>query len=264
MRATMLAIAALFAGTALAQPNLTAWNVLIDGFNDKKLERRQQALTAIGSIGPTPDTTKLLEKALRDADPLIRQTAAAVMGQMKFRESIPALKAALHDESGEVAFTAAKALWQMGDRSGKDIIQEVLSGERKDAPGLVDSAKRDANAKLHNPKSLALMGVKEASGALLGPFSIGIYAAERAFKDGSAGGRALAATMLGQDCDTAVLQLLERYISEDRSWAVKAASARAIGQCAKPEAIPRLEQNLSDSHDAVKFMSAASIVRLSQ
>lgn len=188
MRATMLAIAALFAGTALAQPNLTAWNVLIDGFNDKKLERRQQALTAIGSIGPTPDTTKLLEKALRDADPLIRQTAAAVMGQMKFRESIPALKAALHDESGEVAFTAAKALWQMGDRSGKDIIQEVLSGERKDAPGLVDSAKRDANAKLHNPKSLALMGVKEASGALLGPFSIGIYAAERAFKDGSAGG----------------------------------------------------------------------------
>jgi HEAT repeat protein len=108
------------------------------------------------------------------------------------------------------------------------------------------------------------MGVKEASGALLGPFSIGIYAAEQAFKDGSAGGRALAATMLGQDCDTQVLQLLQRNISEDRSWAVKAASARAIGQCGKPDAIPRLEQNLSDSHDAVKFMSAASIVRLSQ
>jgi hypothetical protein len=41
MHATMLSIAALFAGTALAQPNVTAWNVLTDGFNDKKLERRQ-------------------------------------------------------------------------------------------------------------------------------------------------------------------------------------------------------------------------------
>ena len=151
MRATILILLSLASTVCLAQPNVTAWNLLVDGFNDKKLEHRQQAITAIGAIGPTPETIKLLEPALRDDDPLIRQTTAAVLGQMKFRHSIPLLKAALDDESGEVAFTAAKALWDMGDRTGRDIIEEVLTGERKDTPGLVDSAKRDARAKLHNP-----------------------------------------------------------------------------------------------------------------
>ena len=262
MRAPILIVPALASIVGLAQPNVTAWNVLVDGFNDKKLERRQQAITAIGSIGPTPQTIELLEKALRDEDPAIRQTTAAVVGQMKFRQSIPLLKAALDDESGEVAFTAAKALWDMGDRSGKDIIEEVLTGERKDTAGLVDSAKRDARAKLHNPRSLTLMGVKEASGALLGPFSIGIYAAEQAFKDSGASGRTLSTTLLAQDCDAQALQVLESSLG-DRNWAVKAASARAIGQCGNPDAIPKLEQYLSDSHDAVKFMAAGAIVRLS-
>ena len=254
---------ALMARVSIAQPRVTAWNILVEGFNDKKLERKQQAITAIGSIGPTGETTKLLEQSLRDADPIVRQTTAAVLGQMKFRQSMPLLKAALDDESGEVAFTAARALWDMGDRSGKDIIEQVLQGEIKDTPGLVDSARRDANAKLHSPRSLALIGVKEASGALLGPFSIGIYAAEQMFKDSGAAGRTLATTLLAQDCDAGALQVLESSLAGDKNWAVKAASARAIGQCKNPNAIPKLEQHLSDSHDAVKFMAAASIVRLS-
>lgn len=263
MRVTPVILLSLMARVSIAQPHVTAWNVLVDGFNDKKLERRQQAITAIGSVGPTSETAKLLEQALRDDDPIIRQTTAAVLGQMKFRQSIPVLKAALDDESGEVAFTAAKALWDMGDRSGKDIIEEVLGGERKDTAGLVDTAKRDARAKLHNPKSLALMGVKEASGALLGPFSIGIYAAEQAFKDSGAAGRILSTTLLTQDCDARAQQVLESSLAGDKNWAVKAASARAIGQCGNADAIPKLEQHLSDSRDAVKFMAAASIVRLS-
>lgn len=253
----------LAARMAPAQPQSTAWNVLNDGYNSKNLERKKQALTAIGSIGPTPETIKLLEQALRDDDPVVRQTAAAVLGQGKFRQSIPALKAAADDESGEVAFTAAKALWDMGDHSGRNVIEEVLTGELKDATGMVEGAKRDAKAKLQNPKSLAMMGVKEASGALLGPFSIGIYAAEQAFKDGSASGRTLATTMLAQDCDAMALQILEKSLTSDKNWAVKAAAARAIGQCGNPDSIPKLEQSLSDSHDAVKDMAAGAIVRLS-
>src|SRR5215831_1112703 len=112
-----------------AQPNVTAWNVLNEGFGNKNPEKKRQAITAIGSIGPIPESTKLLEQALHDNDPVIRQTAGAVLGQGKFRQSIPELKAALDDESGEVAFTAAKALWDMGDRSGREVIEEVLGGE---------------------------------------------------------------------------------------------------------------------------------------
>jgi HEAT repeat protein len=265
MRGTLLVLLALVwpAGAALGQPSQTAWNLLNDAFHDKNPDKKKQAITAIGSIGPTPESIKLLEQALHDEDPVMRQTAAAVLGQGKFRQCIPELKASLDDESGEVAFTAAKALWDMGDHSGREVIDEVLSGERKDATGLVEGAKRDAKAKLHNPKSLALIGAKEASGALLGPFSIGIYAAEQAMKDGSAAGRILATTLLAQDCDNAAVQLLEKTFASDKSWAVRAASAKAIGQCGGPNSIPKLEQALSDSHDAVRDMAAAAIVRLS-
>jgi len=253
----------LAATTAFAQPSVTAWNLLNDAFQDKNPLKKKQAITAIGSIGPTSQSIDLLKQAIRDDDPVIRQTAAAVLGQGKFRQCIPELKAALDDEDGEVAFTAAKALWDMGDHSGREVIDAVLSGERRDATGVVEGAKRDAREKLHDPKSLALIGAKEASGALLGPFSIGIYAAEQAMKDGSASGRTLATTLLAEDCDNAAVQLLEKAFASDKSWAVRAASAKALGQCGGPNSIPKLEQGLSDSHDAVRDMAAAAIIRLS-
>ena len=122
---------------------------------------------------------------------------------------------------------------------------------------------RDAKRKMHDPKALATMGFKEASGALLGPFNIGIVAAEQAMKDGGGGPRALSATMLSQDCDAETIRLLAYSATSDKNWAVRAASAKALGVCGNDVAIPKLEQNLADGHDAVKFMSAAAIIRLS-
>jgi HEAT repeat protein len=70
-------------------------------------------------------------------------------------------------------------------------------------------------------------------------------------------------SLLAQQCDSVTLQLIEKACTGDKNWAVNAAAAKALGKCANPDAIPTLEQNLSDSHPAVKFMAAASIVRLS-
>jgi len=261
---TKLAIALLLpAALLLAQPDKTAWDVLKQGLDDKNPDRRRQAITAMASIGLAPDAVARIEQALQDKEPLVRQTAAAELGQMKSKQSLPALKSALDDVSGEVAFAAAKALWEMGDRSGRDLIEDVLTGQQKASEGVVSGAMRDAKRKIRDPKALAMMGFKEASGALLGPFNIGILAAEQAFKDSSAGGRALAVTLLVTECDAETLRLLERTSSEDKNWIVKAAAAKALGQCGNQDTIPKLELDLTDSHDAVKFMAAASIVKLS-
>lgn len=259
-----LLIALLLPATWLvAQPDKTAWELLKQGLSDKNPEKRRQAVTAVASIGLAADAVKLLEQSLQDGDPLIRQTAAAELGQIKSKQSIPALKTELDDASAEVVFAAAKALWDMGDKSGRDLIEDVLSGQQKTSEGMVSGAMQDAKRKMRDPKAMALMGFKEASGALLGPFNIGILAAEQAFKDGSAGGRALAATLLAQDCDAQTVRLLEWACTQDKSWAVKAAAAKALGQCGTQDSIPKLEQNLSNSRDAVKFMAAASIVKIS-
>jgi HEAT repeat protein len=58
-----------------------------------------------------------VEAALKDSDPLIRATAAAELGEMKSRQSFPALKAALDDPAGEGDFAAAEALWGMGGQN---------------------------------------------------------------------------------------------------------------------------------------------------
>lgn len=257
-----LIILFLIAGPVFAQPEKTAWEVLKQGLAEKNVDKHRQALTATGSIGTAPDALQLVEQALKDMDPLIRQTAAAELGQMKAKESIPALQAAMDDSDGQVAFAAAKALWDMGDKSGRGLIEDVLTGDEKTSNGLVSGAMRDAKRKMHDPRALALMGIKEASGALLGPFNIGIIAAEQAFKDGSAGGRTLAVALLTDDCDPLTIRLLDWSFTNDKNWAVKAAAAKGLGKCGTPEAIPKLETALSDSHEAVKTMSAAAIIRL--
>ncbi len=246
-----------------AQPEKTAWEVLKQGLADKNLDKHRQALTATGSIGLVPEAVQLVEQALKDMDPLIRQTAAAELGQMKSKQSIPALKAAMDDSDGQVAFAAAKALWDMGDKDGRGLIEDVITGDEKTSEGLINGAKRDAKRKMHDPRALAMMGLKEASGALLGPFNIGIVAAEQAFKDGSAGGRTLAVALLSDDCDSQTLRLLDWSLTNDKNWAVKAAAAKGLGKCGDRDSIPKLETALSDSHEAVKAMSAAAIIRLS-
>jgi|HubBroStandDraft_6_1064221.scaffolds.fasta_scaffold169129_1 HEAT repeat protein len=262
---TKLLIAVLLPGaTLLAQPEKTAWEVLKTGLNDKNPDKRRQAVTAIGSIGFEADVIQLVEGALRDPDSLVRQTAAAELGQMKAKQAIPSLKTAMDDAAGEVAFAAAKALWDMGDRSGRDLLEDVITGQQATSEGALKGAMRDAKRKMHDPKALAVMGFKEASGVLLGPFNIGLIAAEQVLKEGASAGRALAATLLGQDCDAESVRLLEWSTTTDKNWAVKAASAKALGQCGNQDAIPTLEQNLANSNPAVSSMSAAAIIKLSR
>ncbi len=252
-------------GLLHSQPNVTAWEILQQGVSNKNPERRKQAIAAISSIGLAPAGIKLMESALlNDADVGVRQTAAASLGQMRAKQCIPALRKALEDGSGEVVFQAAKSLWELGDRaSAQETLQEVLSGHRRDVSGIREGAMRDARATLHSPRALAKIGIREASGALLGPFALGVSAATEMMKDTGAAGRANAATLLAQECDEETLHLLEQSLRDDKNAAVKAAAARGMGVCGTKDSVPLLERRLSDSHDAVKFMAAAAIVRLS-
>ena len=259
-----LALFFLAAIPVFAQPEQTAWQVLKQGLTEKNVDKHRQTLTAIGTIGNTPEGRELVQTALRDdSDPLIRLTAAAVLGEMKAPESIPALKAALEDPEGEVQFAAARALWDMGDKTGRGLIEDVLIGQQKTTEGIVNGMARKGQRKLHDPKGMAILGLKEASGAVLGPFNLGIIATEQAFKDSAAApGRTLAVSMLTEDCDTETVRLLDWTFMNEKSWAVRAAAAKGIGKCGNAGSIAKLETALSDSNVAVKAMSAASIIRL--
>ncbi len=253
------------AACLLAQPEKTAWDVLKPGLVDTNPLNRRQAVTATGSIGLDPEAVRLVEAALKsDTDPLIRATAAAELGEMKSRQSFPALKAALDDPAGEVGFAAAKSLWDMGDKTGRGFIEDVVAGQQKATDGGVKGAMRRADRLRHDPKAMAVLSAKEASGALLGPFNIGVIAAEQVFKGGAVAARMEALNLLAEDCDPQTFKLLQAATTDDKTWAEKAAAAKALGRCGNPDAIPKLEENLSNSNAAVRFMSAAAIIRLSE
>src|SRR5947209_19022766 len=71
---------------------IVPWTVLRQGLVDGSTDHRRQAVLAAGSIGATPDAVAFIEEALRDKETIVRQTAAAVLGQLKAPESIPCSK----------------------------------------------------------------------------------------------------------------------------------------------------------------------------
>ena len=240
---------------------MTAWTALRQGLADNDVRHRKTAIAATGTIGNEPDAVKLVADGLQDKDTEVRQTAALTLGEMKSPAAIPYLKAAL-DDNPEVSFTAAKALWALGDSSGREIFEQVLEGERKDAP----SALHAAIKKKLTPGQMALMGAEGASGALLGPASIGITAIKEAVQDTkgdtSAPGRAESAAVLAQDQDPYALTLLE-WALQDHNWAVRLAVAKALGQRGNSGSIAKLTPLLTDERHAVRYMAAASLIRLS-
>lgn len=248
---------------AAASPDNLAWNTLREGLRDSDPAHRKAALAAFETLGAIPQAVQLVEQALQDKDVFVRQEAAAALGEMGSKDAIPFLKAAL-DDGPEVSFTAAKSLWTLGDESdSREIFVEVLEGERKDTPSKVHIAIREAKKKLR-PADLALMGAKEAAG-LLGPASIGIDVAAETIKDNKKGsgapGRAVVAGILAKDPGPDALALLE-WATADDSSGVRVAVAKALGERGNRGSIPKLLPLLSDNRHAVRYMAAASIIKL--
>ncbi|HEY4362901.1 MAG TPA: HEAT repeat domain-containing protein [Bryobacteraceae bacterium] len=252
--------------TSSDAPNNLAWNTLNEGLIDGDAEHCKQALEAFSTMGDTPNAVQQVATTLReDKDMLVRQAAASTLGEMGSSEAIPFLIHAIND-SPEVSFTAAKSLWELGDKEdAREIFVEVMEGDRKDAPGRFQGAVREARKKLR-PGELALMGAKEAAG-VFGPGSFGVTAVAEAVKasrkDSGAPGRTIATALLAKDSDPSSLALLEWAIG-DESPAVRVAVAKALGECGNVNTIVKLLPILSDDRHAVRYMAAASIVKLNQ
>ena len=152
----------------------------------------------------------------------------------------------------------------MGDHaSSRPVFEEVITRELKDTEGFFGREIRDAKSKLRDPRKLARMGAMEASGALLGPFSMGIVIASDMLKDSGAPTRALALITLSKDCDPRATQLMNWALTNDRSNLVRAAAAKALGKCGNLTTVDKLMRLLAENSDAVRYMAAASVVRLS-
>ena len=120
-------------------PKEQAWQILEDACTGDKSGDRATAILVLGLIPNDSKSAKLAQKALTDERPEVRAAAAAALGNMQSRTSMPKLKAAMDDQDPSVALAAAHSLNLMHDNSAYEVYYEILNGERKAGKGLIAS-----------------------------------------------------------------------------------------------------------------------------
>jgi len=240
-----------------------AWKLLKQGESSTKFRDRSDTLSALTILDRDRKAISAIADALKDKEETIRVLAATSLGEIKARSAIPQLKGTMdNDKSPQVSFAAAEALWKMGDREGRDIFYEVLDGERKVKPGLLKSKMHEARLDMHDPKALALIGVNEASGAFLGPFSMGVSMVEEYARNGGTSIQALCAQMLALDESHQTVDELT-YALDDKNWTVRAAAARSLAKLNVRAALPQLrDMMVNDKSQPARFAAAAAVIRL--
>ncbi len=258
-------IASFLVQTASAQTTgpETAFLELDHGFKDGNPLKRVIALANAGVMRPQPRPVAMIEALLDDKDLGVRGAACSALGEMKSKGSIPKLRAALSDKAPEVVFAAAKALYSMDDASGREVLQEILTGEQKDASGFVSNSLRDARMKLYDPKALLLIGVNQAAG-FLGAFGAAVPLAEQLMKDGQASGKTVAALMLANDHSDESKPALTEALA-DKNWTVRVAALRAVALRDLTANYDQVATMLADDkREEVRYAAASAAIRLKQ
>lgn len=240
-----------------------AWQILDRGLHEKNPARRAQDVTAMGTMRPQPKSVALVESAFADLDYSVRQAACLSLGQMKSRASIPKLKEALNDKAPEVVFAAARALYDMGDPTGRQVLVAVLLGDQADSSSFFASSIHDMKAQMHDTKGLVLLGFKEGAGAFLGPASFGLPVAEGLLKDSNASGKTVAASLLANDKNPESLKAIEQALG-DKNWTVRAVAARTLARADCINAFDAITRLLDDKREEVQYSAAAAVIRLKQ
>lgn len=239
-----------------------AWKMLETAAASTKVRGRSDALSAMSILKANSHAVSLMSDGLSDKDEGVRTLAANSLGDMESQSAIPALRKAMDDPSPVVSFAAAKSLWKLGDHSGREMFYEVLAGRRKTQNGFVKSHVNEVKKDIHDPKTLALIGINQASGQFLGPFSMGVSMVEEYAKNTSSPVQALCANLLSQDDSTDTIEQLSMALGNN-NWTVRAAAAKALANMHDLKVIPKLDEMMSsDKESAVRLAAAAAILKL--
>jgi HEAT repeat protein len=233
-----------------------AWQILETAATGDKTSDRAISVRVLGLVPNDAKARKLAENALGDNKPEVRAAAAAALGDMMSRSSIPKLKKAIDDDDPLVVLAAAHSLNQMHDASAYEVYYAVLTNQRKVNRGLIASQ----TAILKDPKKMAQLGFEEGIGFI--PFAgIGWGAVKAIAKDDTSPVRAAAARVLATDPDPATTRALSEAAG-DKSWLVRAAALEALAKRGDPLALDTVELYMGDEKAAVEYTAAAAVLRL--
>ena len=236
--------------------------IIDDALHDKNPDTRKTAVIAL-SLAPASDHwVGLLDGMLDDKDVPVRLAVIASLVDLKSKSTSAALHKALNDPVPEVSFAAAKALFGLGDREGKEVLLSVLANETKIKSGFITREKRDALRLLHTPGPLFYTVVRQGAGFAPVPgLGEGISSMHALMVDPGTSGRAGAALLLAREKDEETLDALKDALT-DKTWSVRAAAVHAIALRNEPAQKEAIAQLCLDKTEAVRLRAAVGWLRL--
>jgi hypothetical protein len=234
-----------------------AWNILVGGAHGSNMEKRANAIQALGLASGDPEAVRLAEGALGDKEALVRGAAAKALGALGSPESIPKLQNLLADKDISIALAVGHALVQLKSNSGYDVYYSLVVGVRK---GRTSPITEELN-QMRTPARAIRFAFDQGIGFLpYGGYGMEAY---HAWKKRSTAPTRAAARELAGDPDPRAGQALAKAVS-DKDWSVRAAAVEAIAKRGDPALLANIVPAMSDKKDIVRNSAAAAVLRLSR
>jgi hypothetical protein len=252
-------------GESVPDTRHLAWDEMNFYLTSTNPLKREMALGPLAVLPDDPKALALVTKMLaEDKEEDVRVQAAAVLGEGKVKQGIPALRAALDDPKGAVAFAAAKSLWEMDDSSGMPLFRGILLGQRKGGDTMMGGQMQEAKRTMHDPKALAIATANGVTGIFLGPAVLGLKFLEQGvMSDSAALLRVYSARMVGKDKSDAADKALYDGL-KDANGLVRAEVCRAFALRDETAALIPMRDAMLDKAPVVRVMASAAVIRLTE
>ncbi len=249
---------------ALTAEETRANQLLVSALGDRNPDTRKEAAAALGlSAAREPFLTEL-GGAVNDKDLYVRLAALQSTVDLRQKGAIPALNKALYDETPEVSFAAAKALYALGDPAGRAALLAVAGGESRATTGAVAAKEREMMRLFQTPRNLMLFAFREGVGLVPVPgLGEGVSSLTLMLSDPGVSARAASVLLLAHDNSPEVLPGL-RAILKDKDASVRAASVHSIAIHNNPDFKDDLFGLLGDPKESVRLRAAAGYIRLAE
>ena len=235
-----------------------AWNILVEGAHGSNMDKRANAIQALGLDSGDPAAVQLAEDALGDKEAYVRAAAAKALGALGSTESIPKLQNLVNDKDISVALAVGHALVQLKSNSGYDVYYSLVVGTRKGNKSLITQEMDQ----MKTPSRAIRFAFDQGIGFL--PYGgYGMEALHAWKKRSTAPTRAAAARELAGDPDPRSGQALAKAVS-DKDWSVRAAAVEAIAKRGDTTLLVDIVPAMSDKKDIVRYSAAAAVLRLTR
>lgn len=259
----LLSLSPSAAAIAPPSPFDRARDILHAGADSKDASVRLQTVVASSLIGVSPVVATRLQEMLSDKSVNVRVAAVNALTDLKIRSSVPALEKTLaEDDTPEVVYAAAKALYSFNNESGRDALEEIFDRRTPAKSGILRRQARDFFGKFHSLKSSVLTVVSEGIGFVPIPGAgAGMSALTELLGDPEFSVRANTVILLGRANTPTANDVLHRALS-DKDWSVRAAAVQVIAQSARVALQKDLLALFDDSNDKVRYRAAGAYLHL--